>query len=203
MPWYGWVSLGASVCVGLHGLWQGSWSNWPLALALLAAAGGDFLLANHAGRQSWYLAGITAFALTHILLAMQAYHHGCIQWNAMMITFACAFAAIMVWPWLPALARVPLPLQIGGTLYLLISCLDLGFAAGRRPLDAAATLGLAGVSLLVLSDVMLVAWQFLRCGWTRHLCIPLYALSLLVLAASGPFNAHKTNKTLQSTEHTG
>ncbi len=198
MPWYGWVSIGASVCVGVHGLWQGNWGNWPLILALLAAACGDYFLANHAGRQSWYLAGITAFALTHILFAIQTYHHGCMHWNTIMITFACTFVMIMAWPWLPALAKVPLPLKIGGVLYLLISCLDLGFAAGRRPMDVAAVLGLAGVALLVVSDLMLVAWQFLKCAWTRNVCIPLYALSLLVMASSGSFDIHKTQKS-QST----
>ena len=185
MPWYGWIAIVGAGCVAGRDLCQRRPRHWALIAALLAAAAGDFFLANHHGRQLWYLAGISSFAVTHVFYSIHAWLRGTILWKRVPCYALPLLLLIGIWPWGPALATVPLPIFIGGAAYLVIFCMSFGINAARRPPSIAGWLGLAAVSLLILSDIMLVAEHFLKCEWSFHLCIPIYASSLVCAAISG------------------
>jgi len=181
MPWYGWTAIAGAFAIMFWNGLRGQWRALPQALALLMSGLGDYCL----GQRNAMLAGIGCFSIVHILYGMHAYSCGRITWEKAMALGVLCMILLLVFPFCKAMMAVSLPLRIGGALYLIITCLDIGIVSYRRPFGIDGLLCCLGVVLLAVSDVFLVCEQFLALGWSSGLCIPFYFSSILFATAGG------------------
>lgn len=181
MPWYGWTAIAGAFAVMLWNGLRKQWHALPQAVALFMAGLGDCCL----GQRNAMLTGIVCFSVAHILYGMHAYYCGRIIWkNAMTLGVLCMIF-LLAFPFGKAIMTVVLPLKMGGALYLIITCLDIGIVCNRRPFGIDGVLCCLGVVLLAVSDVFLVCEQFLALRWSSGFCIPFYFSSILFATAGG------------------
>lgn len=194
MPWYGWLALAGAFLIILWNGLHHYFGVWPLSLALCMAATGDFCLATSHGRISIYLLGVASFSLTHVFYGWHAFRSGPMDYKTALTTFLISTIIIFIGVWYNAMSAVAMPLKIGGSLYLIITCLDLGTAVGRHPRNLAALFCGLGVAALLISDIFLVYNQFLHYSWSKGLCIPFYASSSVFATISGFFTVKEPPK---------
>ncbi len=181
MPWYGWTALaGALIILVWNGL-RGQWGTWPQAFALFLGGLGDYCL----GACRSLPTGIVCFSLAHILYAIHACHRGQIVWKKAMALAGGCMILLLTFPFGEALMNVSLPLKIGGFIYLIITCLDIGIVSSRRPFGIDRLLCCLGVVLLAVSDVFLVCEQFIALGWASGFCLHFYFASVLFATFGG------------------
>lgn len=145
---------------------------------LLALAGDWFLTARDFGDPLSMLPGIGCFFLAHAAFLAFGCRHGSINgWvaGAAFIFYFLYFYFLLKLSWHEKV------LLSAVFLYLVISMLSLGAAAGLRANRAARIAWLAGIALLLVSDTVISWKEFLDFHRFDRLILPTYAASQFLL----------------------
>lgn len=154
--------------------------GWIL-IAFLLSAVGDGFLSYRAGRESYFIAGITFFFLAHASFLTFALYHGRMRpWVLGGLLFV--YLPYYVLYLRPSTSSLALSLSV--LLYLLISCCTLSVATGTRLPPFTKWSFVAGIVALVFSDTLISLNEFL--GWreANFLILPTYYLAHICVTAA-------------------
>lgn len=142
--------------------------------AFALSIAGDWFLSHRNGATQRFILGIAFFLLAHIgylffSLANGRFHR--LTTVMLLIGFTLFFAI-----WInPAISEAPLKLAV--FLYVIVSCLSLGAAAGLRIAPAAKWACVTGISLVLFSDWIIAMNEFTRFKILSGWILPTYYLA--------------------------
>lgn len=149
------------------------------AAALVISALGDWFLAHHKGRETFYALGVGGFLAGHALLIAFAAQRATLSPMALvagglLLALYAAYLTQLVLPGMPKMLKLP------AVLYTLISV--TGFVAALMTGDAVYA---SAIALLLFSDTMIAAGDFAGRKELSFLILPTYYLChiLIVLSA--------------------
>ncbi len=149
--------------------------------ALVVSAAGDYFLSRKGGRESYFIIGIALYLLAHAgyltAAAMNATLHPT-GLAVVLIVFVAYYAALLR----PAIASPALSIAV--LVYLLLSCVVLAVSFGIVWDAPAATLFIAGIALIVVSDTAISVKEFLGRRWADPIILPTYYLAHLAITAA-------------------
>lgn len=160
-------------------------SLWKIGLILVAfllSIGGDWFLSHRHGEIFRFISGIALFFLAHTGYLLYALQRGTLHYRILGVVLLVYL--VFFFGWLsPAIDHFALTTAV--FLYLVISCVSLGAAAGIETLPRTAKVFFVGGILLILfSDTLIALKEFLACGEWAFLILPTYYLSHIFITVA-------------------
>jgi uncharacterized membrane protein YhhN len=154
---------------------------WAVIAAFGMSMVGDYFLSSRSGRAHYFEAGIAAFFVAHLGYLRYALANGGLHGRALAMLLA-AFVPYFGLALSPAIESWGLWLAV--LLYLLISCVVLAAAVGRRQSPWVKGLYVGGIALIVFSDTVISFSEFLRWRGLNTWILPTYYLAHLAITSS-------------------
>lgn len=158
-----------------------SLTGWSVVAAFIASAGGDYFLSNKRGNEGFFLVGIALYLVAHAGYLAAAWRNGGVNVVVLAVSLAVFFAyyAALLRPAIEGAA-----LQAAVLGYLTLSCLVLAVAAGIGWPVSIKVFFVAGIALIVLSDLVISFSEFLGVHALDFLILPAYYLAHLSITAA-------------------
>ena len=166
---YPFSALTTLACAALIAVYGRAPAIGLAAAALAVSAAGDWFLAHHRGRETFYALGVGGFLVGHALLIAFAAHRAA---PSPMALYA-AYLTQIVLPGMPKMLRLP------AVLYTLVSV--AGFTVALTSGDAVYA---SAIALLLFSDTMIAAADFAGRKELSFLILPTYYLCHILIALS-------------------
>jgi uncharacterized membrane protein YhhN len=166
--------------LALGGRVQAGTAWWVIA-AFAASAIGDYFLSNKRGEESFFVIGIGLYLVAHLGYLVAAWRDGGVNVPVLALALGVflAYYAVLLRP------AISEPVLSGAVLvYLVVSCIVLGVAAGLEWRGLTKALFVTGISLIVLSDFAISMNEFLGVPTLNPLILPTYYLAHLSITAS-------------------
>jgi uncharacterized membrane protein YhhN len=146
---------------------------WIVAAFAFSIAG-DWFLSHRHGQVERFIAGIALFFLAHggylgFSLSNGRFHR---LLTLALLTGFTGFYCVALHPAIPQI-----PLRVAVFLYMIISCLSLGAAAGSRLAPPAKQVYIAGIALVLFSDWIIAMNEFTHHRMLSHWILPTYYLA--------------------------
>ena len=154
---------------------------WLLMAAFAFSIAGDWFLSHRHGDVNRFIAGIAFFFLAHIGYLAYALVNGKLN-RKLTSLLLVAYLLFFFLKLYPSIKDVNL---IGAAfVYLIISCLSLGAAAGLRGNLAAKWSYIAGISLVLFSDTVIAFKEFVGYKELNFLILPTYYMAHIFVVLS-------------------
>lgn len=152
-----------------------------LMIAFAFSIVGDWFLSNRNGETERFIYGIVFFFFAHIGYLGYALMKGSMKWRftmALLIAYLLFFLLLLY----PVFSDKTLMIAV--FIYLVISCLSLGAAAGIRGEKLYRVTYLSGIVLILFSDTIIALREFVGYHSLNGLILPTYYLSHISIAFS-------------------
>ena len=175
---YPFSALTTLACAALISIYGHAPASGLAAAALVISAAGDWFLAHHRGRETFYALGVGGFLAGHALLIAFAAHRAALSPMALvagglLLALYAAYLTQIVLPGMPKMLRLP------AVLYTLVSI--AGFTVALTSGDAVYA---SAIALLLFSDTMIAAADFAGRKELSFLILPTYYLCHILIALS-------------------
>ena len=174
---YPFSALTTLACAALIAVYGRAPASGLAAAALAVSAAGDWFLAHHRGRETFYALGVGGFLVGPALLAFAA-HRATLSPMALvagglLLALYAAYLTQIVLPGMPKMLKMP------AVLYTLVSI--AGFTVALTAGDAVYA---SAIALLLFSDTMIAAADFAGRKELSFLILPTYYLCHILIALS-------------------
>ena len=175
---YPFSALTTLACAALIAVYGRAPASGLAAAALAISAAGDWCLAHHRGRETFYALGVGGFLVGHALLIAFAAHRAApspmaLVAGGLLLALYAAYLTQIVLPGMPKMLRLP------AVLYTLVSV--AGFTVALTSGDAVYA---SAIALLLFSDTMIAAADFAGRKELSFLILPTYYLCHILIALS-------------------
>lgn len=175
---YPFSALTTLACAALIAVYGRAPAIGLVAAALAVSAAGDWFLAHHRGRETFYALGVGGFLVGHALLIAFAAHRAApspmaLVAGGLLLALYAAYLTQIVLPGMPKMLRLP------AVLYTLVSI--AGFTVALTSGDAVYA---SAIALLLFSDTMIAAADFAGRKELSFLILPTYYLCHILIALS-------------------
>ena len=164
---YPFSALTTLACAALIAVYGRAPAIGLAAAALAVSAAGDWFLAHHRGRETFYALGVGGFLVGHAPSPMALVAGG------LLLALYAAYLTQIVLPGMPKMLRLP------AVLYTLVSI--AGFTVALTSGDAVYA---SAIALLLFSDTMIAAADFAGRKELSFLILPTYYLCHILIALS-------------------
>lgn len=155
--------------------------SWMVMAAFAFSIAGDWFLSHRHGDVNRFIAGIAFFFLAHIGYLFYALANGKINRK---FTFLL-LAAYLLFFFLKLFTSINDVVLMGAAfVYLIVSCISLGAAAGLRGNQATKWSYITGISLILFSDTIIAFKEFVGYKELNFLILPTYYLAHIAIVLS-------------------
>jgi uncharacterized membrane protein YhhN len=147
---------------------------WMVMAAFLFSIGGDWFLSNKKGDTGMFIAGILLFLFAHAGYLAYALMNGRIHRTVNLAVLAAylVFFFTVLYPSIDDKV-----LMLSALVYLLISCVSLGAAAGLQTAPLVKWAFIFGIFLILFSDTIIAFREFVKYRELNFLILPTYYLA--------------------------
>jgi uncharacterized membrane protein YhhN len=155
--------------------------TWLIAGAFLFSITGDWFLTNMNGDPMMFSKGIAMFFFAHIGYLLFALFNGRIRWRftGLLLAAFLVFYFTMLYPTFKDKV-----LMLAALIYLLVSCLSMGAAAGIKSDPVVKWAYAFGIFLILFSDTVISLKEFLGYNMLNFMILPTYYLAHISITFS-------------------
>jgi len=147
---------------------------WMVIAAFMFSIGGDWFLSNKKEDAGMFIAGIILFFFAHAGYLLYALMNGRIH-KTVTLTVLAAYLVFFFFVLYPSIDNKAL--MFASLVYLLISCVSLGAAAGLQTTSMVKWAFIFGIFLILFSDTIIAFKEFVKYRELNFLILPTYYLA--------------------------
>lgn len=190
MTAHNWLTLGCAAILTVRFLQQRN-KKWLLIIAgFLASSIGDWFLSKGKGHTDFFVVGVVAFSIAHVLFALFGWRYGR-RWSRITASVAGTVSGFyFLFVLLPVIGNVVIGVVVAVYAALSVVSLAIGVEmCAEKPVKIAFV---CGIALLIFSDTLISLRVFLNQDAWYFLMIPAYQCAHISLLLACVLDRRKT-----------